>query len=1106
MESDAPEDPSRIEEVVPDEGPDLPASAGTGHRYADIRSDLDPDYLAATRLALVLRGYWIGIPDFFDQPTSDLMRLRGQGATERVKLRVTLQAIKAISDSDRPIKAWLWSQAALSALDLVGHDEQNKFSEMALNFISNALEELAACAVLPMEPGVADIYTVASEVIARFGEGTVEQNRRAAIEYGKKALRLAEGSEGPDAEMHRHMLSHNLLQYLVADTTDPDELLFGIEELKTVLEGYRVHLGETNSLTLGTAGSLMQALRRLSDFGFTSSLEEAYEIGEKYRQAIDLEDLGGTDRYHFVFLASLSTVCRDRRHGDPAINLDKALLYGRSAVKIGRRKLGPFSIELAEALINLANIARLGIRDRHREDRNRVSDLISEATAIFKRQATETADVELGYAIDLGANSLADLAMTNSDTIDFDLLAEAIGLHRKALEIILPIRGPVHHDTLSIRLNLCMSLALRALQYRGADYSIPRENLEEVLSSLELLAAESKEVPGASRIYRSATQELALMLLSARPNPDVNRAIELARQSKPDAEGAFESGTTRATNVMMGTRLAAIGEWHLAAEYFSAGVSENYRLNQLAGTLESRMRQSDEGAGLSITAAFSLLKAGHVEAAASVLESSKGSWISSVIRARLYKEPTLRSSAPELWAALQRVTADLSHLLDAELSTGRPFLLPEQYEPPTKEELTLQFQIDERQTELGQLLKEIRKIKGLGNFAKGADPLELLDQFTDERPIVLVGVCEWGSLAVILQRDNPPIGIIDDFYRHADLTNFVLGSQQGTGYGRGQLGNEKALSAALNNIGTVAPGLFDQISSTLSSLGYPAATLIPAGGIGLLPLHILGSTPLSDQCAVTYSPSLSILAALSTSEKALDISPRYLAIVGDKTRLEYVGLEVRLTTQWFPPDATEVPERAGREEVLRRMESFDIVHFVGHGQYDPNKPHRAAIHLADGSSIDFADLIRQEIQGGPRLLVMSACQTAVQARLPEELISLTTGFLVAGVRSVIGTLWPVDDLASALLMAKFFELATGGEASDIADCLTAAQQWLRKSTRSDLLQYVTRSQPATDVPYYLQIGDLEERIFSRPQFWAPFVLHGRPGKISGSKGRPVGLG
>jgi CHAT domain-containing protein len=91
------------------------------------------------------------------------------------------------------------------------------------------------------------------------------------------------------------------------------------------------------------------------------------------------------------------------------------------------------------------------------------------------------------------------------------------------------------------------------------------------------------------------------------------------------------------------------------------------------------------------------------------------------------------------------------------------------------------------------------------------------------------------------------------------------------------------------------------------------------------------------------------------------------------------------------------------------------------------------------------------------LVVLSACQTGLAsgalADLPagDDWIGLTRGFLHAGARHVVATLWPVQDLATAALMERFYEGFT--DSTDPVRALAGAQRALI-------------AEPATAHPFY----------------------------------------
>jgi CHAT domain-containing protein len=99
-------------------------------------------------------------------------------------------------------------------------------------------------------------------------------------------------------------------------------------------------------------------------------------------------------------------------------------------------------------------------------------------------------------------------------------------------------------------------------------------------------------------------------------------------------------------------------------------------------------------------------------------------------------------------------------------------------------------------------------------------------------------------------------------------------------------------------------------------------------------------------------------------------------------------------------------------------------------------------------------LLDADGHGRPRLVVLSACETGLYeiTSSPDEFIGLPGSFTALGAAGVVGTLWPVSDAATALLMARFYELHMDKGQSPPA-ALRGAQAWVRGATADDLNAY-----------------------------------------------------
>jgi CHAT domain-containing protein/Tfp pilus assembly protein PilF len=149
------------------------------------------------------------------------------------------------------------------------------------------------------------------------------------------------------------------------------------------------------------------------------------------------------------------------------------------------------------------------------------------------------------------------------------------------------------------------------------------------------------------------------------------------------------------------------------------------------------------------------------------------------------------------------------------------------------------------------------------------------------------------------------------------------------------------------------------------------------------------------------------------------------------------------------------------------LRNYRIVHFATHGLFLPDNPSLSGLvfSLVDRQGKPTRGFLRlQDIYNldlPAELVVLSACQTALGKELKGEgMVGLTRGFLYAGSRRVVASLWKVDDFATAELMKRFY----GG--------------------------MLTGGQPAAAALREAKISLFGQKTWSSPYFWAAFVVQG----------------
>jgi tetratricopeptide (TPR) repeat protein len=109
------------------------------------------------------------------------------------------------------------------------------------------------------------------------------------------------------------------------------------------------------------------------------------------------------------------------------------------------------------------------------------------------------------------------------------------------------------------------------------------------------------------------------------------------------------------------------------------------------------------------------------------------------------------------------------------------------------------------------------------------------------------------------------------------------------------------------------------------------------------------------------------------------------------------------------------------------LSKYRYVHFATHGYIDSERTNLSAIVLslvdAEGKPQDgflrVLDIYNLNLPA--ELVVLSACETGLGKEIKGEgLVGLTQGFMYAGARRVVVSLWNVNDKATADLMARFY--------------------------------------------------------------------------------------
>ncbi len=292
------------------------------------------------------------------------------------------------------------------------------------------------------------------------------------------------------------------------------------------------------------------------------------------------------------------------------------------------------------------------------------------------------------------------------------------------------------------------------------------------------------------------------------------------------------------------------------------------------------------------------------------------------------------------------------------------------------------------------------------------------------------------------------------------------------------------------------------IYSLLKELGHvdgPFA-IIPTGLLAHLPLH--ASMRYNDETGemhflfhprnVTYAywarglaHSLGRYAELPKTGSLVVNNPQPLPATYDPLWL--TDFESEVVRQHVPGVELKGPD-ANTEAVVDALPQASLVHFCCHGSVARDLNYSGILLLANNEIFTYKHL-RDMPSLAARLVVLSACRSGSSALGLDPVLSLPALFMSAGAAAVLGTFWHTDDMATYLLMTRFYSLWCDG-GMDPSRALGEAQAWLMSATAAALRDALPRAALASPSAAALISAADDDMSFRHPWYWSAFFLAG----------------
>jgi CHAT domain-containing protein/tetratricopeptide (TPR) repeat protein len=584
----------------------------------------------------------------------------------------------------------------------------------------------------------------------------------------------------------------------------------------------------------------------------------------------------------------------------------------------------------------------------------------------------------------------------------------------------------------------------------------------------------------------------------------VDEAIASDREALSILRPTSSPRACTAVGWRLGNMLAERDEWSEAAGAFRDAVqaAELSFHGRLATT--ARQEEIERVGNLNRWAAFALARAGDDTAAALALENGRARELRRRIGLDQLTESDLDDVPDELLVELRESATAL---------VGAPMGGP-------GEDPAYRFQ---------RVLAEIRALPGREAFGTGATRDDLVGAVDAAWPLMYVNPTPYGTLLLLLRRDGNALAFESSFVpvRALDVyLQLTLGITEAElpAAAQGEIPQRGSYFLAITGGGQESdfqwhleqplPWLGQEIAlpirDAVAAVGGAGVTLVGCGPIVAAPIHAAPWDDdgerrcLIDDLNVRYAPSATVCSAARRRAAQPRGTSRLLALADPTTDLSAAKAEADEISRHFASDCRAVAVNGAADRAFLEAHVGDAthLHLACHGEASLLEGRDPAVLLADGA-VTADELIAMRCPQ-LRLAVISACQSGMSdaSRNPDEVVSVGAVMLAAGSAGAVVSLWPVHSLATAMLMAGFYErLCTYGD--DSAEALRHAQCWLRDltavgeaeflSSRPALADEFRRHAAARDLPGRRSTGSAPHQAttpYAHPDYWAAFVVLG----------------
>ncbi|KDR68042.1 hypothetical protein GALMADRAFT_146776, partial [Galerina marginata CBS 339.88] len=457
---------------------------------------------------------------------------------------------------------------------------------------------------------------------------------------------------------------------------------------------------------------------------------------------------------------------------------------------------------------------------------------------------------------------------------------------------------------------------------------------------------------------------------------------------------------------------------------------------------------------LASDASSAAIDAGELTVAVELLEQGRAILWSKI---EGYRHPLdqLRQVNSELADHVENLSRQLEHLVlsanSGSMDSGGP-VLPASLDAQLRTHRILSEDWE-------KAVDRVRQVEGFHNFLQ-AVPFATLQTAAAGGPVILVNISKYRSDAIIIRTEDPPVLVTLPDVHPEDLNQLIE-----------QLEFARDVSLHTNSSKEFIPILrkiwndvVSPVVSCLTKLGIQEKSCIwwcPTSELCALPLHAAGpyranEKNLPDIYISSYIPTLSSLIRARSNPIPQAVAPKLVVVGQPGEDLPSIQEEIGIIQQLGDSVDIITGARANRKTVLRVLQHHSWAHFACHGHLgDKDKPFLASFQLHGGSRLTLLDLMGARLPNA-ELAFLAACHSVASDLItPNETIHLAAALQFCGFRSVVGTLWEMNDEDGPNLSKEFYRhmFRNGGKKADFRDSAEALSLAIREMRKNGVPLY-----------------------------------------------------